>query len=178
MDAVADTPDKAWPMNANDPFPLTDIQQPGTCLDVIPRFRLAGPPASSATNLNAETLDFDAYRAAWEKVIARHPMLRARMLNASSQRRLKKASRALSFRPTTSAQPGRCRGRPSRQSAIALPAPSPRQDTWPMLDVERSLQPSGRIHIHMRFDLLITDQRSILKILGDEVARSSIVIRN
>jgi amino acid adenylation domain-containing protein len=153
--------------DANAPFHLTDIQR-GYLLGRDPALPLGGSACQFYYELDCETLDIAAYRAAWEKVIARHPMLRARMLDAASQK-IEESLLALAM-PVHD-----LRGWPDADAGLAairkrLARDLPASDKWPMLDVELSLQPSGRTHIHLRFDLLVTDQHSILKIL-DEVAR-------
>ncbi|WP_432349596.1 amino acid adenylation domain-containing protein (plasmid) [Shinella yambaruensis] len=149
------------------PFLLTEIQR-GYLLGRDPSLPLGGAACQFYYELDCETLDIARYRAAWGIVMARHPMLRARILDATRQEiaetipALEIVVRDLSDDAARDATIDAIRRRLSR----ALPA----ENRWPMIDVELSLLPAGRVRVHLRFDLLIADQQSIL-ILLDEVAR-------
>ena len=149
------------------PFALTEIQR-GYLLGRDPALPLGGAACQFYYELDCETLDIARYRAAWASVMARHPMLRARILDAAHQEIAETLPTLdIVVRDLTEDEEREAVIEAIRQRlARALPA----ADRWPMLDVELSLLPAGRVRIHLRFDLLIADQQSIL-ILLDEVAR-------
>jgi pyochelin synthetase len=166
VDAGA-APVEARTEDLHTPFALTEIQR-GYLLGRDPALPLGGAACQFYYELDCETLDIDRYRAAWASVMARHPMLRARILDAAHQ----EIAETLPTLDIVVHDLTEDEGREAvieairRRLARALPAAS----RWPMLDVELSLLPAGRVRIHLRFDLLIADQQSIL-ILLDEVAR-------
>ncbi|MEW9612483.1 amino acid adenylation domain-containing protein [Shinella sp. S4-D37] len=149
------------------PFPLTEIQR-GYLLGRDPALPLGGAACQFYYELDCETLDIARYRAAWASVMARHPMLRARILDAAHQEIAEPV-------PTLDIVVRDLQEDGAREVVIEtirqrLARALPAADRWPMLDVELSLLPADRVRIHLRFDLLIADQQSIL-ILLDEVAR-------
>ena len=162
-----EAPSRLRAHDAHAPFPLTEIQR-GYLLGRDPSLPLGGAACQFYYELDCETLDIERYRAAWRRVLERHPMLRARILDAARQEIAKTVPQLeivvhdLSDDAARDAAIEAVRHRLAR----ALPA----QDRWPMIDVEISRMPAGSMRIHLRFDLLIADQQSIL-ILLDEVAR-------
>ncbi|MGF9564880.1 amino acid adenylation domain-containing protein [Neorhizobium sp. JUb45] len=149
------------------PFPLTEIQR-GYLIGRDASLPLGGAACQFYYELDCETLDIDCYRGAWRKVMQRHDMLRVKILDASSQQVERDIPEpAIVIHDLTSEA-----DREERLTEIRrrLARDLPAADKWPMIDIELSLMPSGRVFIHLRFDLLVADQQSIL-ILLDEVAR-------
>ncbi|WP_428929169.1 non-ribosomal peptide synthetase [Marinibacterium sp. SX1] len=172
-DLLDDWPDDAAPalpaLDPDAPFAMTDMQR-AYLAGRSPERALGGIACQFYYELRCDGLDIAGYTAAWNRVAARHGMLRAEPVDATH----------LCLRPgplqldppwhdlrgddpaTAEAALEAIRHRLSRAPA----APG----TWPLFDLEYSLHPGGRVHVHLRFDLLIADQQSILILLRESAA--------
>lgn len=151
----------------HDPFPLTEIQR-GYLIGRNPNLPLGGAACQFYYELDCEVLDIERYRDAWRKVMQRHDMLRIKILDADSQQVERDVPEpTLVIHDLTDTDD---RKDQLTQIRKRLARDLPSADKWPMIDIELSLMPGGRVFIHLRFDLLVADQQSIL-ILLDEVAR-------
>ncbi|MDP9835687.1 amino acid adenylation domain-containing protein [Neorhizobium huautlense] len=151
----------------HDPFSLTEIQR-GYLIGRNPNLPLGGAACQFYYELDCEVLNIERYRDAWRKVMQRHDMLRVKILDAESQQVERDIPEpAIIIHDLTETD-----DREDRLTRIRnrLARDLPSSDKWPMIDIELSLMPGGRVFIHLRFDLLVADQQSIL-ILLDEVAR-------
>ncbi|MBP2231645.1 amino acid adenylation domain-containing protein [Azospirillum agricola] len=174
LSRLLDLDEAAAPPPAGDsdpqaPFPLTELQR-GYLLGRDPDLPLGGAACQFYYEIDCETLDIPRYRDAWARIVRRHPMLRAEILDATRQRvRDGIPDLAIPVHDWSAASES-CAGRALAAVRRRLARDLPARGRWPLFDVELSLWPAGRARIHLRFDLLITDQQSILTIL-DEVAR-------
>lgn len=151
------------------PFPMTDLQR-AYLAGRDPGLALGGIACQFYYELRCEALDIPAYTAAWNRVAGRHGMLRAEPADA----------RHLRLRPgPLRLDPPRhdLRGLDMRTAGNELEAIRHRlarapatSGTWPLFDLEYSLHPEGYVHVHLRFDLLIADQQSILILLREAAA--------
>lgn len=151
----------------NEPFPLTEIQR-GYLIGRDASLPLGGSACQFYYELDCETLDIDRYRQAWQSVLQRHDMLRVKIIDALHQQVQRDIPEPAIIIHDLVAD----HDRETRLEAIRnrLARDMPPADKWPMIDIEISLMPDGQTRIHLRFDLLVADQQSIL-ILLDEVAR-------
>ncbi|MEC9375135.1 MAG: amino acid adenylation domain-containing protein [Pseudomonadota bacterium] len=147
-------------------FPLTDIQQAylvGRGND----FALGGVSTHLYIEVDAKDLDLERLEIAWQKVINRHPMLRAIIFEEGTQKILSEVPR-YHFRVQDLKSKGNLivekellkeRDRLSHQ---VIPS-----DRWPLFEISASLMPeSTRLHISL--DCLITDARSF-QIISNEL---------
>ncbi|AWB07834.1 hypothetical protein A6A40_22510 (plasmid) [Azospirillum humicireducens] len=174
LSRLLDLDETAPPAPAGDPdphapFPLTEIQR-GYLLGRDPDLPLGGTACQFYYEIDCETLDVRRYRDAWARMVRRHPMLRAEILDATRQRVREMVPDLNIPLHDWSGGSEACAERALAALRRRLARDLPARERWPLFDVELSLWPTGRTRIHLRFDLLVTDQQSILTIL-DEVAR-------
>ncbi|GAA2400644.1 hypothetical protein GCM10010191_04790 [Actinomadura vinacea] len=105
-------------------------------------------------------LDLARYEAAWRKVIARHPMLRAIVTDHG---RLKPLDHVPSYRIrvhdlTGAADPARTE-RLARLRTRVSRDPGP-PDRWPLVQIQAARLPSGRVRLFIGVDVLICDAGS------------------
>ncbi len=151
----------------HEPFPLTEIQR-GYLIGRNANLPLGGAACQFYYELDCDCLDIEGYRNAWRRVMQRHDMLRVKILDASNQQ----VERHIPDPTIVIHDLAEDEGREDRLADIRqrLARDLPCADKWPMIDIELSLMPDEHVFIHLRFDLLVADQQSIL-ILLDEVAR-------
>ncbi len=166
----------AAPDAAGEPFPLTDVQQAywigrsGT----LPLGRFS---CHVYNEIEIAALDLPRFAAAWDRLIARHGMLRAVVLPDGTQRvlpevpsyRIAAADLRQDDAAALVAHLDAWRGELSHQ---VLPA-----ERWPLFELRATLLPGGRTRLHWSFDLLIADawsfqilQRDLLALYLDPAA--------
>ncbi|HJP04030.1 MAG: hypothetical protein CL799_04650 [Chromatiales bacterium] len=140
-------------------FPLTDIQQAyfvGRGSD----FAMGNVSTHLYIEVDAIDLDLPRLERAWQKVIDRHPMLRAIVLPDGVQQILadvppyKFPVQDLRELDAGGVEKGLLAER-DRLSHQLIPS-----DRWPLFELSASLQPAGKTRIHISLDCLITDARS------------------
>lgn len=152
------------------PFPLTDIQR-GYLLGRDPAMPLGGVACQFYYELACGELCIERYLRCWEKVIARHPMMRITVDPTSAIQRIQPPQ---TLRPVVhdvrhetdvvaKAKREEVRVRLSRE------LPTPNQGSH-VLGIEFTQMPSGTCHIHLQFDLIACDQQSILILLRETAA--------
>ncbi|MDP7042302.1 MAG: condensation domain-containing protein, partial [Gammaproteobacteria bacterium] len=140
-------------------FPLTDIQQ---AYFVGRGSDFAMGNVSTHLYIEVDTMDLDLPRLerAWQKVIGRHPMLRAIVLPDGVQQILPDVPpyefpiQDLRELKGEDVERGLLAER-ERLSHQVIPS-----DRWPLFELSASLQPDGKTRIHISLDCLITDARS------------------
>ena len=142
-----------------EPFPLSDVQQAylvGRGSD----FALGGVSTHLYIEVDTENMDLQRLEQAWQRVIDRHPMLRAIVLPEGVQRILPKVPpyrfpvrdlRNASAQEIASGL-GQERARLSHQ---LIPS-----DRWPLFELAATRLPGDKTRIHISLDCLITDARS------------------
>ncbi len=140
-------------------FELTDIQQAylvGRGTD----FSMGNVSTHLYIEVDAEDLDLPRLERAWQKVIDRHPMLRAIVLPDGVQKILPEVPpyrfpvQDLSQLDKADVQAGLLRER-DRLSHQVIPS-----DRWPLFELSASVMPANKTRIHISLDCLITDARS------------------
>jgi len=147
-------------------FELTDIQQAylvGRGSD----FSMGNVSTHLYIEVDAVHLDLPRLERAWQKVIGRHPMLRAIVLPDGVQKILpdvppyKFPVQDLSELNTEGVQEGLLRER-DRLSHQVIPS-----DRWPLFELSASVMPDSKTRIHISLDCLITDARSFQIMSGE-----------
>ena len=147
-------------------FPLTDIQQAylvGRGSD----FALGGVSTHLYIEVDAVDLDLPRLESAWQKVITRHPMLRAIILPDGTQQILPEVplyrfpTQDLSNLDAKGVDAGLEQER-ERLSHQVIPS-----DRWPLFELSASLLPNNKTRIHISLDCLITDARSFQIMSGE-----------
>ncbi|MGF9564885.1 non-ribosomal peptide synthetase [Neorhizobium sp. JUb45] len=153
-------------------FPLTDIQR-AYWLGRENHFELGGTAAHGYIEARCDDLDIDLLEDALNATIAAHPMLRAVISADGMQRVLDDVPRFRIDRTdlTTHADTGREKGLQAIRDVMeqqVLPA-----DCWPLYRVHAA-QVSERSHIlHLSFDILVFDLKSLEIWLGEWWTRYS-----
>ena len=149
---------------AGDPFPLTDLQQ-AYLAGRTAGFELGGVGTHAYLEFSRRGLDPERAAAALRRLAERHDMMRAVILPDGSQRVLPPLERSpvavddLRADPDPTGTLERTRDRMSRQVHDPY--------TGPVFEVRISLLPDGGTRLHLSFDLLILDARSILQVLTE-----------
>ncbi|GAB7044642.1 MULTISPECIES: SDR family NAD(P)-dependent oxidoreductase [Catenuloplanes] len=123
-------------------------------------YRFGDTACHFALEYDCEQLDLDRYEHAWNRVIARHPMLRA---ITTGQGRMKQLDHVPHYRiratDLTTADPGRREERLAklREQVFRKPGPS---DRWPLVQVRAARLPGGRVRLFLGVDVLVCDAGS------------------
>lgn len=145
-------------------FPLTDIQR-GYFMGRNPDIVLGGSSCQFYYEVDCDRLNVLQYQSAWQKVIQRHPMLRAIVLSVTGQKVLENVpSLVVPFHDLSLAENATSVIDAIRSRITQSTRP---HDRWPLFDVEVSRLETGRYRIHLGFDLLIADQHSILTVMQE-----------
>ncbi|MFN8500614.1 amino acid adenylation domain-containing protein [Kouleothrix sp.] len=151
------------------PFPLTDVQH-AYWVGRSPAFPLGNVAAHGYLELDVTGLDLERLTAAWQRLIARHPMLRAVVRPDGQQQVL---DHVPPYRIAT------CDLRAADEPEAAATLASLRAarshaqhptDQWPLFQLTASLLPRHRTRLHISIDLLIADAWS-LQILRRELGQ-------
>ncbi|MEA5503580.1 amino acid adenylation domain-containing protein [Halotia wernerae UHCC 0503] len=148
------------------PFPLTDVQQAywiGRSSDL----ELGNVSTHFYGEIDSFDLDVERYNLAWQRVIERHEMLRAIVRPDGQQQILEQVP---AFKIKVQDLRGKSQEEVSgeleklrlRLSHQVIPS-----DQWPLYEICASLLDQGRVRIHISFDALIADLRSIEVILQE-----------
>ncbi|UWU92925.1 non-ribosomal peptide synthetase/type I polyketide synthase [Bradyrhizobium sp. CB1015] len=151
----------AKPEEAHEAFPLTDIQH----AYFVGRGAGVGSgnvAAHSYEEFDCDELDIARLEGALNRLIRRHPMLRAVITSDGRQRVLPAVPdyrlSPIDLRPLEAGQAeARLAEIRRNKSHQVLPA-----ERWPLFDISVTLMPGGRARLHVSFDLLIADAWSIM----------------
>ncbi|MEJ2629892.1 MAG: amino acid adenylation domain-containing protein [Acidihalobacter sp.] len=149
------------PATRHEPFPLTDVQQ-AYLVGREPGFSLGGVGSHFFVEFEVEDLDTQRFEAAWDRLIARHDMLRAVVLDGRQQvlaevpRFALRCHRVASFDGPDAID---LRERLSHQ--VLNPA------RWPVFDVQMAEDGSGRSHLFVCLDNLMLDGLSMQILLAE-----------
>jgi len=159
------TPDT---QNRHEPFPLTDMQQAywvGRRAD----FEMGNVAAHGYVELEGQDWDIAALNQAWQKVVERHDMFRAVILDNGTQRILPETP-SYEFRVHDLSDLDD-QGRQERIAQIRAEMSHQIQDPgqWPLFDIRISLLGGGRMRLHFSLDNLTTDGRSLNIFMGEWV---------
>jgi amino acid adenylation domain-containing protein/thioester reductase-like protein len=156
------------PEHLCEPFPLTDVQQ-AYLIGRSGAFELGNVATHIYFEFESEELNLSRFEQAWRRMIDRHGMLRAIVLPDGRQQILSQVPAyriaALDAREATPDEiTSRLQGVRQQMSHQVLPS-----DRWPLFEIRATLLPAARIRLHISFDLLIGDARS-LEILARELS--------
>lgn len=158
---IIDRPDERF-----EPFPLTDLQQ-AFWVGRKGGMRLGAVSCHEYLEIELDDLDVAALETAWNRLIARHEMMRCVITPAGQQQILKKAphyeiaQRDLSglSDEDREATLGEIRERMSYQ--VFDP------QVWPLFELTVSHLPGGMTRIHLDMDLLVFDIQSFRVVFGE-----------
>jgi len=152
----------------SDPFPLTDVQQ-AYWIGRSGAFELGNVATHIYFEFESADLDLPRFEQAWRRMIDRHGMLRAVVLPDGMQQILHQvpeyhiAVMDLSEAAPEEVAAGLAAVR-QQMSHQVLPS-----DQWPLFEIRATLLPANHLRLHISFDLLIGDARS-LEVLARELA--------
>jgi amino acid adenylation domain-containing protein/thioester reductase-like protein len=155
------------PERLHDPFPLTDVQQ-AYLIGRSGAFELGNVATHIYFEFESADLDLPRFEQAWRRMIDRHGMLRAIVLPDGRQQILDQVPAYRMARLDLSeATPEEVTAglHAVRQQMSHQVLPS---DQWPLFEIRATLLPAARVRLHISFDLLIGDARS-LEILAREL---------
>lgn len=140
-------------------FPMTRVQH-AYWVGRDGGYSLGGTACHFALEYDCPDLDLDRYELAWNRVIARHPLLRA---IATRQGRMQVLDHVPHYRvhtvDLTSADPDRVEQRLARIREQVFHQPGP-SDRWPLVQVRAARLPGGRVRLFLGVDVLICDAAS------------------
>ena len=160
---VALVPD---PARTSEPFPLTDLQQ-AYWIGRTGALELGNVAAHLYFEVDGVDVDVARLGRAWQQLIARHGMLRAIIRADGSQQMLADV-------PTYEIVVDDVSGMTAEEAARRLEATRDRlahqvlaTDVWPMFELQLTRLPGGHQRLHVSFDLLIVDVRSVGLLLSE-----------
>ncbi|NEE02717.1 non-ribosomal peptide synthetase [Phytoactinopolyspora halotolerans] len=155
------------PEHRHEPFPLTDVQQ-AYWIGRDPALRLGGVAAQFYVEYEHTDLDVGRLEEAWNRLVARHEMLRA-VVDADGTQRILRAVppfriRVVDLDPglpgdVTEAELAAVREQMSRATLDA--------SAWPLFDIRVVRYGDGRARLCTVLDNLIVDGLSILTLFGE-----------
>jgi len=148
------------------PFPLTELQQ-AYWFGRTSAFEMGALVSCAYVEVERAGLDLERFGQAWERLIARHDMLRAVVLPDGRQQVLETV-------PPYRIEVLDLRGQPAEAvearlkevSTGMLDDPRP-ADEWPLYDIRATRLDDDRARLHFRFDLLAFDAASITKLFRE-----------
>ncbi|WP_437640298.1 amino acid adenylation domain-containing protein [Sorangium sp. So ce854] len=138
------------------PFAQTDVQR-AYLVGRERAFDLGGVGCHGYLERECDELDLDRFERAWNRVIARHGMLRSVFTEDGLQRAQRAvprfAPKVWDLRAMAPADAGRALDDLRHRLSHRVFAPT----EWPLFDVAVSLLPDGRRRVHINLDLLALD---------------------
>jgi pyochelin synthetase len=165
-DAQEDEPSAENVADALAPFPLTDIQQ-AYWIGRRQGLELGGVAAHFYAEFERADWDIDRLEAAWNKVVARHPMLRAVVVDAQSQVVLPSVP-TYSF-PRHDLQDSTAADQRGVIAHIRDRLSHEVKDLreWPPFTIEAARLRNGAVRLFFSIDILFVDATSALRIGAD-----------
>ena len=153
--------------NRYQPFPLDAIQH-AYWMGRHGAFPLGNIACHFYLEMNCNNLDLARLQTAWNRIIARHDMLRAVILaDGSGQQVLQHVPeyqiQAVDLRTTSAEETERqLQALRERMADQILPT-----DNWPLFEIRAHLLDNGTTRLHFSFDLLVADVWSFLVFSGE-----------
>ncbi|WP_340682705.1 SDR family NAD(P)-dependent oxidoreductase [Amycolatopsis coloradensis] len=123
-------------------------------------YSLGGTACHFALEYDCPDLDLDRYETAWNRVIDRHPLLRAITTRHGRMRVLDHVPRyRVRTLDLTAVDPGKREERLARLREQVFRQPGP-SDRWPLVQVRAAKLADGRTRLFLGFDVLICDAGS------------------
>jgi epothilone synthetase B len=161
LEPLAPDPDR-W----SDPFPLTEMQS-AYYVGRQPSVALGGTSCYFYCEYEGSGLDVERLEHAWQRLVARHGMLRAVVGADSLQRILPEVP---PYRIEV-VDLGSLRGPEldaalvARRDLLAHQVRPPEQ--WPLFDLRATRFGAGRVRVHIGFDLMAVDALSMFLLVGE-----------
>ncbi len=150
----------------HDPFPLTDIQQ-AYWVGRMSEFDQGDVSIHFYVEIDGDALDLPGLEAAWNRMVARHDMLRS-IVQADGTQRILEHVPAYSFVIAD------LRERAPEDVAAALTATREAlshqvlaNDRWPAFEIHASRLAGGRTRLHLSVDLVNMDGGSLMLLLDE-----------
>jgi pyochelin synthetase len=147
-----------------DPFPLTEIQQ-AYLVGRSAELELGRVGCHAYREFEATALDIDRLETAWNRLVARHPMLRAVVTPDGLQRVLPEVPpyriERLDLRQVPDAGAILAAEREARSHHVFDPA------QWPLFSLMATLLPDGRVRLCVGIDLLVADAAALVTLFRD-----------
>ncbi len=154
--------------NQHLPFPMTEVQQ-AYWLGRNDVFEFGNVTTHSYDEMETNNIDLARFQRAWNKVVARHPMLRAEILPDGTQHILRQV-------PEYTVRELDLRGLPAEAVERGIEAVRSEMShqmldvhRWPVFDVRLTRLESDRARIHFSSDALMFDVWSFVIIIEDLV---------
>lgn len=156
------------PADRYEPFPLTDIQQ-GYWLGRGAGFELGAVSCYGYIEVDCPSLDPARLEQALARVVARHDMMRMRVLPSGEQQVLDRLPSPLVRVQDLSALPEASVAEHLGETRAVMAQQVIDASRAPLFDIRVSLLPSGEARLHFGIDSLVCDQSSLRLILRDLV---------
>lgn len=148
------------------PFPLTELQQ-AYWFGRTSAFEMGAVASCAYVEVERAGLDLERFNRAWERLTARHDMLRAVVLPDGRQQVLETVPpyqvEVLDLR----SQPAEAREARLKEISAAILDHLRPADEWPLYDIRAARLDEDRTRLHFRFDLLAFDAASITKLFRE-----------
>ena len=156
------------PVNSLKPFPLTEIQQ-AYWLGRDASFDLGGVASHAYSEVESQGLDLDRFQRAINKLVARHHMLRAYVLETGEQRVVAVQDYPLRIENLRDLSEVDAQ---DRLLAIRTELSHQLLDcgAWPLFEIRASLLSENRTRLHISYDAIIIDAWSSNLLSADLVA--------
>ncbi|MFE9312688.1 SDR family NAD(P)-dependent oxidoreductase [Streptomyces sp. NPDC006706] len=142
-------------------FPLTRVQH-AYWVGGSGGYRLGDVPCSFHLEYDCPGLDTDRYEAAWNAVIARHPMLRAVISPEGRNRVLDKVPRYRIRVQDLTKDDDAERARKLERVRERMVRREPRPGRWPLVDIRAARLPGDVVRLFVNVDVLVCDTASYL----------------
>ncbi len=148
------------------PFSLNPIQE-AYWLGRSDAFEMGNVACHFYAEHESTILDIPRLSLAWQKIVARHDMLRAVITSSGEQKILSDVPpyeiEVIDMRSLDSEEKLRCLTEFRDKMSCRVPDP----EKWPLFELRAHQIKNNRIRIHISFDLLIADVASLLLILRE-----------
>ncbi|MFK4105644.1 SDR family NAD(P)-dependent oxidoreductase [Streptomyces sp. NPDC019531] len=149
------------PPAARGEFPLTRVQH-AYWVGGSGGYRLGDVPCSFHLEYDCPDLDTARYEEAWNRVIARHPMLRAVISPEGRNRILDRVPRYRIRVQDLTALAEEQRARKLEQIRARMVRREPRPGRWPLVDIHAARLPGDVVRLFVNVDVLVCDTASYL----------------
>ncbi|MQS08642.1 SDR family NAD(P)-dependent oxidoreductase, partial [Streptomyces alkaliphilus] len=137
-------------------FPLTRVQH-AYWIGGSGGYRMGNVPCSFHLEYDCPDLDVPRYEEAWNRVIARHPMLRAVITAEGRNRILERVPRyRIRVRDLADRTPEE-RERALERIRESMVRREPHPGRWPLVDIRAARLPDGVIRLFVNVDVLVCD---------------------
>ncbi|MFF9202004.1 SDR family NAD(P)-dependent oxidoreductase [Streptomyces sp. NPDC014986] len=157
--AAPDTPEAAG--DGPREFPLTRVQH-AYWVGGSGGYRLGDVPCSFHLEYDCPGLDTDRYEAAWNAVVARHPMLRAVVSPEGRNRVLDKVPHYRIRVQDLTQDDDTARARKLERVRERMVRREPRPGRWPLVDIRAARLPGDVVRLFVNVDVLVCDTASYL----------------